>query len=232
MRVGGGSFVENLTAGANRLVVQDVKGVNIAIDVGGTGTVRLSNISVWNPAKPFSFDMFDERKVWMRKAVTTETPDTEDAAVFMPHVRDGEPGPNWAGVIRAGSSTQSNSGGFEGATLDHKVDDRLYSEALATPTAGVGRVRICFDHRLLKGLASSRGGARLAMSGLAGGDHEFSSSTIWATSCTTTRRGSLKTLEFRALPSSTGANAILIDNVRLTWIPSPVSNLPMGPNSH
>ena len=234
IRVGGGSHVENLAAGSDRVVVQEVKGVSIAIDVAGGGTITLSDISVWNPATSFSFDMFDQRKVWKRKVSTTSQPDAEYAAVFMPHVRQGATGPNWAGVIRVRKTPVVALGGNSGSAAENAVDDRLVSQALATPTApGAGRVRVCFDHRLLGGgPLTGPGAGKLAMTGVAGTDHEFTSSSTWQTSCTTSRRGSLKSLEFRALPPPVGTTTILVDNVKLSWIPLPlVGSGPANPST-
>lgn len=225
MRVGGGSFIESLAAGSDRVVVQQVKGVSIAFDVAGAGTITLSDISVWNPATTFTFDMFDQRKVWKRKPLTTSQPNTESAAVFMPHIRQGEAGPNWAGVIRSRRTPVIGDGSGSGSAAQNDLDDRLFSQALATPTAAsAGRVRVCFDHRQLGGgpLTGLGGAGRLTMTGLAGTDHEFTSSGAWQTSCTTMRRGSLKALEFRAVPPPTGTATILIDNVKLSWIPLPI----------
>jgi hypothetical protein len=223
MRVGGGQFVENLAAGADRVVVREVKGTSVAMDVAGLGTITLSDITVWNPAKPFSFDMFDERKVWKRRAVTNPQPATEDAAIFMPHSRTGVTGPNWAGVIRAHTEPVVASEVGSGGAIPIGTDDRLFTQAMATPLSpGGGRVQVCFDHRLPGAISTTMGAGRLSMAGLTGSDHQFSSSSSWHTTCTTTRRGNLRSLEFRAVAPPVGTTTIFIDNVRLTWTPIPI----------
>jgi hypothetical protein len=228
VRVGGGEHVFNLQPGTDREFVRSVKGVSVGFDVRGSGILTFQDVTVWNHNRPFSFDMFDQRKVWKRSVPSSANPTQENAAIFVPHKRIGQTTPNWAGLVRATREPVLDPNAFRAI-----ADDRLATHAFAAPP---GWIRVCFDHRSLTespviGALDLQGAVK--MLGLANSEMVFSSAGAWQRSCTASIRAwttGIQGLEFRALvPPIGGTTEILIDNVSAEWIPSPVVSDPLPP---